>query len=181
MDNIEYVKSNVILTSYSSSINFKGFFDNKINCNNEEYVRSLLDIIFLFVDKLQVVSSVHIRTDLRKHARMYRLNKVKKKCRNFLFGHDVIVRKKRRQPKDAFHFSKSVDEYAALNMILYRTYITMNIGHLFFIDRDKGVIIYPHDGGGLGFIIEDEKHDLKLIRDKMIKYKDIITLENLRF
>ncbi|MEO9275297.1 hypothetical protein ABFY09_10560 [Marinomonas sp. 5E14-1] len=57
----------------------------------------------------------------------------------------------------------------------------MSIGHLFFIDRDKGVIIYPHDGGGLGFIIEDGGHDLKLIRNKMIKYKDIITLEDLRF
>ncbi|MEZ8306927.1 hypothetical protein AB6C40_24215 [Vibrio splendidus] len=178
---IDYVKSHVVLDSYSSSTNFKGFCFSDIGWNDEKYIRILLNIIELLVSRLKLVSSLNIGLNLDEHTQEYSVTQECEVCRNSLIEAGIITNIKGDVPSDVFHFSGEVDADIALNLIRYQTSIGGAFGHAFFVDSKNGVILYPHDDCGLGFIImggvESQNQKLNTLKEIDLKYKNIMSFE----
>ncbi len=181
LNNIDYVKSNIELGSYSSSKYFKGFCLSKAGWGDENYIRLLLNITMLLVDKLQLVSSLNIGIDLERHAQEYSIADDDLDCRNALVNDGIITNTLGEVSSDKFHYSKDIDENTAIKVIRYQTSVGGAFGHLFFVDSENDIIVYPHDDCGLGFVIlgsiEIQRQKLSLLEDVEQKYKDIMSFE----
>lgn len=178
---IDYVKSHVVLDSYSSSTNFKGFCFSDTGCNDEKYMRILLNIIELLVDRFQLVSSLNIGLNLDEHTQEYSVTEEGEGCRSSLIEAGIITNKEGGVPSDFFHFSGEIDAGVALNLIRYQTSIGGAFGHAFFVDSKNGIILYPHDDCGLGFIIlgcvKSQNQKLNALKEIDLKYKNIMSFE----
>lgn len=151
----------VLLSSYSSSSNFVGFCSSRVGYGNEEYENLLLGAVLLLLrGRIELVSSLNIGISLEDHAEEYSLSKSGIACRDVLLANGVISNRFDEPPIDHFHFDNEVTENIALGLIRFQTSIGGASGHSFFLDADRGVIVYPHDDCGLGFVLggtPDEK------------------------
>lgn len=91
---IDYVKFYVVLDSYSSSMNFKGFCFSDIGWGEEKYINILLSIIKLFAGRPQLVSSLNVGLNLDEHVQAYSITKEGEICGNSLKEAGVITNKK---------------------------------------------------------------------------------------
>lgn len=180
-DNVEYVKSNVVLNSYSSSEHFKGYCLSKIGWGNDEFTRSLLDVTTILIKNLQLVSSLNIGISLEEHVRQYSISQEDSHCLHSLIRDGVITNILGQEAHDNFHFDEGVDEKTALNLIYHQTSIGGAYGHSFFVDTANTVIVYPHDDCGIGFIItgsaECQNDKLRTLKAMGGKYESIMSLE----
>lgn len=157
---VDLVRSSVLLNSYSSSPNFVGFCSSRVGYGDEEYEKLLLNAVLLLLRRIELVSSLNIGISLEDHAKEYSLSKSGIACRDALLANGVISNRLDEPPLDYFHFDKEVTEDIALDLIRFQTSLGGASGHSFFLDAGRGVIIYPHDDCGLGFILggdPDEK------------------------
>lgn len=179
--NIDYVRANVVLDSYSSSMNFKGFCFSEIGWGDEKYISILLSIIESLVGRLQLVSSLNVGLNLDEHAQAYSICGKEKTCRNLLVEAGIITNIEGGVPPSVFHFSEEVDKDTALNLIRYQTSVGGASGHAFFVDSKNGVIVYPHDDCGLGFIImpnvKSPTKKLKFLKEIELQYKNVMSFE----
>lgn len=158
MNNIDFIRSNVCLSSYSSSRNFAGYSSFENGYGAADYEKLLLQVASIFLYPYQIVSSLNIGIDLDEHVGQYSVSSEGLRCRDGLIAAGIIRNDLSDPHVDDFHFNDSVDEGAALSLIRFQTTIGGAQGHAFFVDSESEVAIYPHDDCGLGFIIGGNPH-----------------------
>ena len=175
--NVEYVRSQVILNSYSSSKYFVGYCFSESCWDDHNFFDILLDVISLFCEKLQLVSSLNIDLQLDHHANEYELDTKGRDCRDNLIKCGIITNNIGAKPSDYFHFDEYIESSVALDILRYQTTVGGAFGHAFFVDPKQGSILYPHDDCGLGFILADgimKSGMLNVLYDQESKYKDLM-------
>ena len=177
---VDLVKRNVVMNSYSSSTRFLGFCYSNIGWGNKEYTNNLLSIVKLCTRKPLLLSSLNIDSDLDEHAKMYSMTKADQSCRDFLITHGIIG-SEREAVDDEFHFCDSVDDMTARSLMHYQTSVGGADGHVFFVDHEVGLIIYPHDDCGIGFIATvNSQHvakTIEILKGIQIKFKNVMSFE----
>ena len=180
-DYIDYVKDSVVSNSYSSSKGYIGF------CYSDDVYAEVgyLKLLMMFIDEIMgdfyVISSLNINYDLNEHKEDYELSIEEERRRDFLIQSGVIVNIERSPKDNFFHFCRCVDKEVAINILYFIICSGGATGHVFFVDKSREFIIYPHDDGGIGFIFtsDNEKKHLKfeLLNEFSVKYKDIVSFD----
>lgn len=152
LDTINFIESKVNLDSYSSSDGFLGFCNSKVGWGDERCIEAFMEMLSRFIPDETLVSSIRIYGDIQVHAEMYELSENEIQVRDRLVENGIILNVDSEDEADSFHFAGSVSNDLLEDFVLYKSSIGELSYHGFLVGEDSGLVIYPHDDCGLGFI-----------------------------
>ena len=124
-----------------------------------------------FIPDETLVSSIRIYGDLKDHAEMYELSDKDIQVRDRLVKSGVILNVDSDDKADSFHFEGNISGDLLKDFVLYQSSIGELSYHGFLTSEDSGLIIYPHDDCGLGFICLEKKKITNII-EKLKEYAE---------
>lgn len=176
-DGIKCIESKVNLDSYSSTEGFLGYCNSSVGWEDERCIEAFIEMLALFIPDEVVVSSIRIYGDLKAHAEMYELSEKDIQVRDRLVENGIILVVDSEDESDSFHFTGSVSDDLLKDFVLYQSSIGELSYHGFLTSGDSGMIIYPHDDCGLGFICYDNNKKVNVIeklKECEERYSDIL-------
>ena len=166
------IESQVNLDSYSSSNGFSGFCHSIVGWDDERCTEAFLDILDFFLATNQIlVSSIRIHGDLETHAELYELSAEDIRVRDNLVSNGIILVVNSDDENGSFHFAGNVSNGLLKDFVLYQSSIGGLSYHGFLTSQDSGLVVYPHDDCGLGFICY-EKNKIKKVIKKLQEYAE---------
>lgn len=176
-----FVLGHVVLTSYTSSSSFVGLCQIRDSCTTGDVSQTLLDLTLRLMKDPRLVSSLNIGLDLETHAQQYSLASEGLKIRDSLLDVGIIRNCVDAGESPAFHFEGGVDRSSAENLITFQTLIGGANGHAFIVDLPSGLIVYPHDDCGLGFIVSGQFSDkvniIRMLRKEAMQARDMFNFQ----
>jgi hypothetical protein len=163
---------------YGASNNWIGFFERKVNFSNKVVVKAIdifTDYFSKYLNNLIIATSLYKDADnikfkkakiLNMEKEMYEINCIKIINENSYFSKDQDIFDKQYN-KLVLDFTIKQSNENILRKISYLMMENSNIcdvqGHCFFILEEHGLIIYPHEDTGYGFIgIKDKNNEMAI-------------------